>query len=117
MIDFDRDTALAQKLLDALDVRAKASLHNIANQNVPGFKRYVVRFEELLRQRLEDGHRDAAAAVDPVVERDESGPPGQNNVSIVDEAALLDKTRLLHEFVSRRVGSYFSSINRAIFGR
>jgi flagellar basal body rod protein FlgB len=117
MIDFDRDTALAQRLLDALDVRAKASLHNIANQNVPGFKRYVVRFEELLRQRLRDGDEAGAASVEPVVERDLSGPPGQNNVSIVDEAALLDKTRLLHEFVSRRVGSQFHTLNRAIFGR
>ncbi|MGE3171514.1 MAG: flagellar basal body rod protein FlgB [Planctomycetota bacterium] len=115
MIDFDRDTALTQKLLDALDARAKASLHNIANQNVPGYKRYVVRFEELLQQRLSDG--GSAAEVDPVVERDLSGPPGQNNVSIVDEAALLDKTRLLHEFVSRRAGGYFSVLNKAIFGR
>ena len=45
MIDFDRDTAFTQRLLDALDARAKASLHNIANQNVPGFKRQEVRFE------------------------------------------------------------------------
>jgi flagellar basal body rod protein FlgB len=115
MIDFDRDTALTQKLLDALDARAKASMHNIANQNVPGFKRYVVRFEELLKNELEDG--GSVANVNPIVERDESGPPGENNVSIVDEMALLDKTKLLHEFVARRAGGYFNVMNRAIFGR
>jgi flagellar basal body rod protein FlgB len=115
MIDFDRDTALARKLLDALDARAKASLHNIANQNVPGFKRYVVRFEDVLKKQLEGGGK--AEDVNPVVERDESGPAGQNNVSLVDETATLDKVKLLHEFATRRVGGYFSTMNKAIFGR
>lgn len=115
MIDFDRDTALTARMLDALDVRAKAVLQNIANQNVPGFKRYVVRFEDVLKQRLDDG--GDVAGVAPVVERDTSGPPGQNNVSLVDETTLLDKTRLLQDFVTRRAGSYFGNLNRAIFGR
>lgn len=115
MIDFDRDIALTHRALDALDARTKAILHNIANQNVPGYKRYVVRFEELLRQRLaEDGD---VASVHAVVERDTSGAPGRNNVSLVDETTLLDKTRILHEFVTRRAGSYFATLNRAIQGR
>ncbi|MEQ1631927.1 MAG: flagellar biosynthesis protein FlgB [Planctomycetota bacterium] len=115
MIDFDRDTALTRKLLDALDARAKASMQNIANQNTPGYKRHEVRFEDLLRKELKDG--GSVQNVQPVVSRDESGGPGENNVSLVEETALLDKTKLLHEFATRRVGSYFSSLNRAIFGR
>lgn len=115
MIDFDRDTALSQKLLDALDARAKASMQNIANQNTPGYKRHEVRFEELLRKELAGG--GSIENVTPVTTRDESGGPGENNVSLVEETALLDKTKLMHEFATRRVGSYFNSLNKAIFGR
>jgi flagellar basal-body rod protein FlgB len=115
MIDFDRDTAFTQRLLDALDARAKASLHNIANQNVPGFKRQEVRFEEQLKKQMEQGSPLGDVKIE--VNRDDSGPKGVNNVSLVEEAALLDKTKLLHEFATRRMGSYFGTINKAIFGR
>lgn len=115
MIDFDRDTALMQKLLAALDARAKTVMHNIANQNTVGFKRYEVRFEDLLKERLAEG--GSAADVEPVVVRDESGEPGQNNVTLVEETALLDKTKLMHEFATRRMGSYFGTLNKAVFGR
>ncbi|MCY2957118.1 MAG: hypothetical protein NT107_08795 [Planctomycetota bacterium] len=115
MIDFDRDTALTQKMLDVLNLRAKVAQHNIANQNTPGFKSYEVKFEELLKQRLLSG--GDVAQVEPEVLRDESGAAGQNNVNMVKETATLDKVLLLQEFVTRRAGSYFSGLNRAIFGR
>lgn len=115
MIDLDSDTAFNVKVLDALMVRTKATLHNLANQNVPGFKRYTVRFEDLLQQAKSSG--EDLASVDPVVERDESGPPGANNVDLVQEMTVLDKTRLLHDLFSRRIGSHFANLNRAIFGR
>ena len=115
MIDFDRDTALTKKMLDALDMRVRASMHNIANQNTPGFKRYVVRFEELLRGRLAEG--DTVQQVEPVVERDTSGGAGQNTVSMVDETATLDKARLVFDAMTRRAGSLFKLMNSAIFGR
>ena len=115
MIDFDRDTAFHDRVLDALSARASASLKNIAAQNVPGYKRIEVRFEDRLRQALADG-RDLGD-VRPEVVRDTSGEPGQNNVSLLDEMTLLDKTRLVHDLMTRRAGSYFAQINRAIFGR
>lgn len=115
MIDFDRDITFQQRMLDVLDARTKASLHNVANQNVPGFKRYVVRFEDLLRQAEADGK--TAEDVEPVTERDQSGPPGQNNVVLMEELSMLGKTSLLHDLMTRRVGSYFSTLNKAVFGR
>lgn len=115
MIDFDRDTAFTQRMLDVLDTRTKAAMHNIANQNVPGFKRYEVRFEDLLRDGIARG-KDAAD-VEPEVVRDESGPPGQNNVVLMDELALLNKTSLLTDVMTRRAGSYFATLNKAVFGR
>lgn len=115
MLHIDRDTAFSGKVLDALALRSKVALHNIANQNVPGFKRYVVRFEEHLRAAEDEGRR--LADVVPVVERDESGPADVNNVSMLDEMAVLDKVRLLHDVFTRRLGSQFATLNRAIFGR
>jgi flagellar basal-body rod protein FlgB len=119
MIDFDRDLAFQQRMLDVLDARTKASIHNVANQNVPGFKRYVVRFEDLLRE-AQDGGQSAESAlqsVEPRTERDLSGPPGQNNVVLMEELNVLGKTSLLHDVMSRRVGSYFGTLNKAVFGR
>lgn len=115
MIDIDRDIAFQQRMLEVLDARTKASIHNIANQNVAGFKRYVVRFEDLLKQAEQDGQ--PTEGVEPHTERDPSGPPGQNNVVLMEELATLGKTQLLHDVVSRRVGGYFSTLNKAVFGR
>lgn len=115
MIDFDRDLSFQQRMLDVLDARTKASLHNVANQNTPGFKRYVVRFEDLLRDAEAEGR--GSADVLPVTERDTSGPPGQNNVVLMEELSMLGKTSLLHDMMTRRVGSYFSTLNKAIHGR
>ena len=115
MIDLDRDTAFQQRMLDVLGARARATLHNIANQHVEGFKRYSVRFEDLLREAQDKGQD--LASVQPVTGRDESGPPGQNNVVLMDELAALNKTQLLQDVMSRRIGSYFATLNKAITGR
>lgn len=119
MIDFDRDTAFTQKMLDVLTARTKACMHNVANQNVAGFKRYEVRFEEKLRA-AEAAGRDIdenLGKIEPETHRDLSGPPGINNVVLMEELAILGKTQLLHDVMTRRAGSYFSTLNKAIFGR
>jgi flagellar basal body rod protein FlgB len=115
MIDFDRDLTFQRRMLDVLDARTKASLHNVANQNTPGFKRYVVQFEDLLREAQNDGR--PLDSVEPVTERDRSGPVGQNNVALQEELSILGKTSLLHDLMTRRVGSYFSTLNKAVLGR
>jgi flagellar basal body rod protein FlgB len=115
MIDFDRDITFQQRMLDVLDARTKAGLHNVANQNVAGFKRYVVRFEDLLKQAESDG--TPTDKVEPVTERDTSGAPGQNNVVLMEELSMLGKTSLLHDLMTRRVGSYFATLNKAVVGR
>lgn len=115
MIDFDRDTALVGKVLEAIDVRTKATLSNLANKNTPGYKRYTVRFEDLMRQA--DADRRDLLTVDPLVERDESGPPGVNNVDMLTEMSQLEKLSLLQDLFTRRAGGYFSTMNKAIFGR
>ncbi|MCA3008360.1 MAG: hypothetical protein INH34_08340 [Phycisphaerales bacterium] len=115
MIDFDRDISFQRRMLDVLDARSKAGLHNLANQDVAGFKRYVVRFEDLLKQAEAGG--SGAEDVEPVTERDQSGRPGANNVVVMEELAMLGKTSLLHDMMTRRVGSYFATLNKAVVGR
>ena len=61
MFDTNGDTAFTQHTLDALQARAKAAIHNIANQNVEGFKRYEVKFEEMLREAVKAGESEGFA--------------------------------------------------------
>ena len=53
----------------------------------------------------------------PQVQQDSSGRPGENNVSVYDELALIEKVKLLHEIFTKRAGGYFNHMNKAIFGR
>lgn len=115
MIDSNSDTAFTHHTLDALTRRTKAAIHNIANQNVDGFKRYTVRFEDKLREAIDAG--EGEGAVEATVERDTSGEAGANNVVLMEELALLGKTQIMHDFMLRRASGYFSSINKAIQGR
>jgi flagellar basal body rod protein FlgB len=115
MIDFGDGIGLTHRVLDAMSVRARATLHNLANQNTPGFKRYEVSFEDELSRAHARG--DDVTAVRPVVHRDTSGGTGTNNVSMFDEAATLDKVRMVYEFFSQRAGGYFARLNKAIHGR
>ena len=115
MIDFGKGLGVTHRVLDAVAVRTRVILHNIANQNTPGYKRYTVSFEDNLRE----AHLAGAEGrnVHPVVTRDSSGPPGENNVSVMHELALLEKVKLLHDIFSRRAGGYFKHMNKAIYGR
>lgn len=116
MIDFDGGAlGSLQRDMEALDLRAKVAMHNIANQNTPGFKRYYVTFEERLRAAFHSG--SDVSTVKPEVLRDTSGAPGMNNVSLIDEQAVLEKVRLMNELVSRRLGGHFAKLNKAISSR
>lgn len=114
-MDIHGDTAFTHRTLDALTARSKAAIQNIANQNVAGYKRYQVSFEEQLRRAVAEGKDEGE--VEHVVSRDESGPPGVNNVVLMEELSMIGKTQLLHDYMLRRAGGYFKHINKAIFGR
>ena len=116
MLNFlDVDTAAGHRVLDAVETRSRTLLHNLANQNTPGFKRYEVRFEEMLRDASARG--ESPGDVYPEVVRIDDGDPAANNVDVMRELANLDKVKLLHDVFSRRVGGYFSHLKSAIYGR
>ena len=63
------------------------------------------------------GGRWSGPLPEPEVVRDTSGPPGANNVVLMEELSLLGKVSLLHDVMTRRAGSYFQTLNKAIHGR
>jgi flagellar basal-body rod protein FlgB len=111
----EQDLTVTRSVLDALAVRSKVVLHNLANQNTPGYKAYRVEFEELLRRAHETGEN--TGEVHARVIRDTSGRPGINNVSMLEELGILQKVALLQDVFTRRAAGYFNRLNSAIRGR
>jgi flagellar basal-body rod protein FlgB len=88
---------LILRLMSASTLRARVLSENIANQNVPGYKRRVVRFEELLADKLSrEGELDG---VQPRIDTDTKTPssPDGNNVSLELENNSMRENWLLYE--------------------
>lgn len=89
---------LLLRLMSASSLRARVLSENMANQNVPGYKRQVVRFEELLAQRLAHGAR-SLDGIEPTIETDTATPssPDGNNVSLELENNSMRENSLLYQ--------------------
>jgi flagellar basal-body rod protein FlgB len=89
--------------MSASTLRAKVLSENIANQNVPGYKRRVVRFEELLADELArakaTGQTGSLAGITPRIDTDKATPssPDGNNVSLELENNAMRENWLLYE--------------------
>ena len=86
------------RLMSASSLRAKVLSENIANQNVPGYKRKIVRFEELLAEHFKAGSRSLDGVM-PRVEVDNATPasPDGNNVSLEVETNAMKENSLLYQ--------------------
>ncbi len=87
-------------LMDAAALRARVIAANIANQNTPGYRRQVVRFEEQLRAALASGRRPSELErLAPTIEPDTSTPTRAdgNNVSLELETSAMRQNQLLYE--------------------
>lgn len=106
---------LLLKLLSAATLRARVIANNISNQNVPGFKRQVVRFEELLSARARDMSADLAS-VEPSVETDRLTPasPDGNNVNMEVESNAMRENRLLYELYASILQSRSEMVRASI---
>jgi flagellar basal-body rod protein FlgB len=88
------------RLMSASTLRARVLSENIANQNVPGYKRRVVRFEELLADKMaRPNGRGALAEIQPRIDTDSATPssPDGNNVSLELESNSMRENWLLFE--------------------
>jgi flagellar basal-body rod protein FlgB len=94
---------LLLRLMSASTLRAKVLSENVANQNVPGYKRRVVRFEELLADKLAraaaTGKEGSLADIKPRIDTDKATPssPDGNNVSLELENNAMRENWLLYE--------------------
>lgn len=108
---------LLLRLLSATSERQKVLAANIANQNVPGYKRQDLEFEGLLRSALDRGSSDLGR-VQPrvVIDHETPGRPDGNNVFIEDEVSAMRENRLLYELYSSVLSSRMKMLGSAIHG-
>ena len=103
---------LLLRLMSASTLRAKVLTDNIANQNVPGYRRQFVRFEELLASQLQGGTR-SLDGVQPQVVTDTVTPDG-NNVSLELENNQMRENWLLYQTYAAILQSKHDMVRAAI---
>jgi flagellar basal-body rod protein FlgB len=103
------------RMMSASSERARVIASNIANENTPGYRRQVVRFEELLRDAARD-HRTDLLDVQPSVETDALTPPRAdgNNVTLELELNASRQNRLLYETYATILQTHFELMRAGI---
>ncbi|MFT5048648.1 MAG: flagellar basal-body rod protein FlgB [Chlamydiales bacterium] len=115
-MDSRTDVSALLRLMSASTLRAKVLAGNVANQNVPGFKRRDVEFESMLQKAMV--RQDDFTRVTPQVTVDTESPsrPDGNNVVIEDEVSAMQENRLLFELYAGILSSRMRTMNIAING-
>ena len=92
------ETDLLRRLMSATVQRAKVIEGNLANHNTPGFRRRVLRFEELLREALPRGEAEAGK-IQPRIEADFVTPTREdgNNVTMELELSAMRENQLMFD--------------------
>jgi flagellar basal-body rod protein FlgB len=106
---------MLSRLMSASTLRAKVLSENIANQNVPGYKRKIVRFEELLTEHFKAGAR-SLDAVTPRIETDLATPSSGdgNNVNLEIEANAMRENALLYQLYATILQTKFDMVQDSI---
>ena len=106
---------LLMRLMSASTQRARVIASNVANENTPGYRRQVLRFEDLLREELDASTPDLAR-VAPRSETDSVTParPDGNNVDLELELGADRQNRLLYESYAAILQAHFALLGTAI---
>jgi len=114
MNDLTTGNRLLSRLMSAASTRDRVLAENIANQNVPGYERRVVPFEDTLRQRVlaGQGHAD----VEPTIQIDKTSPAGPdgNNVTLELETSAMRENRIAYELYATMLQTRLSMNQAAI---
>lgn len=107
-------TQILTRLMSAVSLRASVLSENVANQNVPGYQRRIVNFENELRERMASG-RDTKD-LSPKVEIDEKSPAGSdgNNVNLDLETSGLRENWIAYEIYAAMLQSHNNLMQVAI---
>jgi flagellar basal-body rod protein FlgB len=105
---------LLMRLMSASTQRARVIASNVANENTPGYRRQVLRFEDLLREELASG--GDAARVEPALVEDSVTParPDGNNVNLELELGADRQNRLLYESYAAILQGHFDLLRTSI---
>ncbi len=108
---------LLKRLMSSATMRRDVLANNIASQNLPGYRRREVAFEELLANALEKGARpEDLDRVSPeiVVDFDKEPRADGNNVSAEEEASLMRENRIRFELYAMILRGRTSLVTQAI---
>ncbi len=115
------DTKSSQLVLDLMSAsaqRARVLANNVANQNVPNFKRSDVHFEELLVKEFERGNTDVSGITSKIVVDNETPIRADgNNVHMETEKTLQHENSILFDLYATVMKGQFALLRTAITGR
>ncbi|MGL1900942.1 MAG: flagellar basal body rod protein FlgB [Fibrobacterales bacterium] len=128
---YDRTSiTVASKSLDASALRSKALANNLANVSTPGYNRIEVRFEEQLREALNEKNiqgdrtsrnhfylgRPDLNKINPQAYRAEDPTlPGEiNNVDVDIEMSKLAENQILFSYGAKFISERMADVNAAI---
>lgn len=122
-------SAALEKALSATWQKTQVVVHNISNEDTPGYKAKRVEFDSLLRRELgQTGMKystmskseriDRIKSVQPVVYSDESteGRIDGNNVDIVSEQVELARLQIQYQALRDRINGHYNTLKYAISG-
>ncbi len=111
------DQQVLLDLLSATSLRARVLAGNVANQNVPGYQRRDVEFEDMLSR---EAHRQGAdlSRVEPKIVVDTHTPAGAdgNNVVMEQEMGAMRENRLRFELFASILAGRVGLMQSAIHG-
>ena len=108
---------LLMRLMSAATLRRDVLANNIASQNLPGFRRRDVQFEEVLAQALSKGATAKELNTTPAeITVDWDTPPRAdgNNVSAEEEASQMRENRIRFELYAMILKSRTSLVSQSI---
>lgn len=118
------DLSLIARGLDAAAIRHRVLAGNLANANTPGFVRYDVKFEELLKAQMGSARVDpmtfraATKTIHPTVVQDRTGPfTNGNNVLVEKEASQISRNEILYNLYAEILSLKIGQIKHAIGSR
>ena len=108
---------LLMRLMSSTTLRRDVLANNIASQNLPGYRRRDVQFEELLATALERGERPRdleEIEAEIITDFDTPVRADGNNVSAEEEASLMRENRIRFELYAMILKGRTSLVSQAI---
>lgn len=109
---------LLEQVLDYSALKQKVIGQNIANANTKNYKRRVVEFNDVLEKSMNSLNKNHSELSEYEVKIDEKSKvvADGNNVDVNKEMADLAENTLMFQFASKKMHSYFTTLQSVIRG-